>query len=166
MPGTKTAPDAGVAAPNAMTATLHLIDTSGDLYTDSLTMPGTITATQAENWAEAYQDASNASIYKISLLSEWIGDADPDNGVVAQRNSVKDGVNLLWKNLTTLRTETPRLIAPIEAVMQGNQDIPLLSATAFVALIAEIQAILTGSSLQSAQYTQRRERTNNPRIKA
>jgi hypothetical protein len=129
-------------------------------------MPGTITATQAENWAEAYQDASNASIYKISLLSEWIGDADPDNGVVAQRNSVKDGVNLLWKNLTTLRTETPRLIAPIEAVMQGNQDIPLLSATAFVALIAEIQAILTGSSLQSAQYTQRRERTNNPRIKA
>jgi len=50
--------------------------------------------------------------------------------------------------------------------MQGNQDIPLLSATELCALIADYQALLTGFSLQSAQYTDRRERSNNPKIRA
>jgi len=50
--------------------------------------------------------------------------------------------------------------------MQGNQDIPLLTAAEFIALIQSYQVLLTGYSLASAQYTERRERKNNPRIKA
>jgi len=34
-----------------------------------------------------------------------------------------------------------------------------------IALIAAYQAILVGYSLESAQFTGRRERSNNPRIK-
>jgi hypothetical protein len=50
--------------------------------------------------------------------------------------------------------------------MQGNQDIPLLSSAEMTALILAELAILTGYSLESAQFTERRERSNNPRIKA
>ena len=166
MPGTNTAPDASVAPVTGATATLHLVDASGDNYTDSITLPAAISAANLEAWKVSYQAATNASIWKVSLTSEWEGDQDPDNAVAAYRGSAKDGVNLLFKNLTTLRAVTPRLIAPITGVMQGNQDIPLLTATEFVALIADYQAILAGYNLQSAQYTERRERSNNPRIKA
>jgi len=161
---TRTAP-ATTATPTT-TATLHLIDSSGDNITDAITVPAALTAANIEIWADAYQAATQASIWKVSQTLEWVGDADPDNADVGQRNSVKDGVNLLWKNLTTLRTQTPRLFAPIADVMQGNQDIPLLSAAEMTALIAAYQTLLSGFTLGSAQYTERRERFNNPRIKA
>lgn len=166
MPGTGTAPDVSVATPNETTATLHLVDASGDLFTDTVTMPSAITLANIEAWKDSYQAASNASVYKVTEERAWVGDLDPDNAVAAFRASAKEGVNLLFKNLTTLRTITPRLVAPIASVMQGNQDIPLLTATEFAALIADYQAILTGFTLNSAQFTGRRERTNNPRIRA
>lgn len=162
---TRTAP-AVTGAVTSVSTTLHLIDASGDNSTDNIVSLTAPTPANIEAWAAGYQAASQSSLWKVSSVSIWEGDADPDNADVGQRNSVKDGVNLLWKNIATLNTQNPRLVAPIAAVMQGNQDIPLLTATEFTALIAAYQAILSGYSLQSAQFTERRERSNNPRIKA
>lgn len=162
---TRTAP-AVTGAVTEANATLHLIDASGDQITDSLLLLTAPTGANVEAWAAAYQAASQASLWKVSVTSSWVGDADPDNADTGSRDSVKDGVNLLWKNNTTLRTQNPRLVAPIAATMQGNQDIPLLTATEFTALIASYATLLSGFALNSAQYTERRERSNNPRIKA
>lgn len=162
---TRTAP-AVTGAVTSVNSTLHLVDASGDNYTDNIVSLTAPTAAELEAWAAAYQGATQASLWKVSSMSIWEGDQDPDNADVGQRNSVKDGVNMLWKNLATLNSQNPRLIAPIAATMQGNQDIPLLTATEFTALITALQAILTGYNLQSAQFTERRERSNNPRIKA
>jgi len=162
---TRTAP-AVTGAVTSVSTTLHCIDVSGDLFTENVLTTTVPTAAVVEAWVAAYQASTQASVYKVTSQSAWEGDADPDNADVGQRNSVKDGVNLLYKNLTTLKSQSLRLVAPIAANMQGNQDIPLLSATEFAALIAADLAVLTGYALQSAQYTERRERSNNPRIKA
>lgn len=161
---TRTAPDV-TAAVTAVQTTLHLIDASGDLFTDSFTTLTAPTAAQVEALAAAYQAASQASVYGVTMSSQWFGDADADNADAGYRGSVKDGINLLYKNVATNTSITPRLVAPIAATMQGNQDIPLVTATEAAALITAQLAILTGFSLQSAQFTERRERSNNPRIK-
>lgn len=163
--GTRTAPAVSGAITDAV-ATLHLIDASGDQITDAILATTAPSGANMETLAAAYQASSQASLWKVSITQNWTGDADPDNAGTGSRDSVKDGVNMLWKNLTTLRTQNPRLVAPLAANMQGNQDIPLLTATEFAALIAAYQTILSGFSLQSAQYTERRERSNNPKIKA
>lgn len=165
MAGTRTAP-AVTGAISGNTATIHAIDASGDLYTDSITKVAAITPALIEAWVAAYQAATQASVYKVTLTNEWAGDPDPDNAEALYRGTVKEGVNKLYRNATTLDSTTPRLVAPIGAVMQGNQDIPLLTATEMTALITAELAILTGYLLTSAQFTGRRERTNNPRIKA
>jgi len=161
---TRTAPDPSLASANKVTTTLHLIDVSGDLFTDALVTTTTPTTAQIEAWAAAYQAKTQASLYKISQDLAWEGDADPDNADVGQRNSVKDGINLLFKDFTNLKTQTPRLVAPVGTAMQGNQDIPLL--TDLVALIAAYGVILADYALQQGQFTERRERSNNPRIRA
>lgn len=166
MAGTPTAPDVSVAVANQFSATIHLVDASGDLHTDNIVGTAAMTLSNIESYKDSYQAASNASVYGVTFAQSWFGDIDPDNALALYRASVKNGINLLWKNNTTLKTLTPRLVAPIAAVMQGNQDIPLLSATELAALIADYQALLAGFSLQSAQYTDRRERSNNPRIRA
>lgn len=163
---TRTAPDVSLASPNEVITTLHLIDASGDLFTDAIKTTTQPPLADVQAWATAYQGATQASLYKVSQDSNWVGDADPDNADVGQRNSVKDGINMLYKNNTTLMTQTPRVVAPIGAVMQGNQDIPLLSSAEMTAVIVAVLTILTGYDLNSAQYTERRERSNNPRIKA
>lgn len=165
MAGTKTAPAFTTAATDRI-ITLHLIDASGDTHTVSMHVPVATTAANIENLVLSYQDATQASIYNITDSVQRLGDADPDNAENWQRSSVKDGVNLLIKNVSNLVSGTFRLIAPIQDVMQGNQDIPLLSAGEFTNLITALLTVKTGYSLQSAQYTERRERTNNPKVKA
>lgn len=161
---TRTAPAFTAAATNRI-ITLRLIDASGDLYAEALTVPVGSTAAAIEAYAAAYAAASNASLYSIVDTQERAGDADPDNATAAYRGVVEAGINMLMKNLTAGVTETPRLVAPIPAVLQGNQDVPLLSAAEMSALITAILALKTGFALQQAQYTARRERRNNPRIK-
>lgn len=165
MAGTRTAPQVN-GTPNVVQTTLHLMDASGDIFTDAITTTTLPGDTEIEAWAAAYQAATHATLYKVSVTSEYEGEADPDNATTGSRDSRSDGINLLYKNITTLRSVTPRLIAPVPAVMQGNQDIPLLTSTEMTALILAELALLVGFQLQSAQYTERRERSNNPRIKA
>lgn len=165
MAGTRTAPDVGLAAANKVVTTLHLIDSSGDTFTDTIVTTTTPTVAQIEAYAANYQTNSQASLWKVSQSLEWVGDADPDNAEVGQRNSVKDGINLLFRDIAALKTQTLRLVAPVPATMQGNQDIPLVSDVDFAALITAELAILSSYNLDSAQYTERRERSNNPRIK-
>lgn len=163
-PGVRTAPAFTAAATDRLIG-LGLIDTSGDVYTESLRVPVAATAANIETWAAAYAAASQTSLWSITDQILRVGDADPDNANNDQRNSVKDGINLLFKNLTTHLTEPERLVAPILATMQGNQDIPLLSSTEASALIAATLTLLTGFTFQRGQYTERRERRNNPVIR-
>lgn len=165
---TRTAPTVGALTITRSSASMSLIDASGDLHTESVYAleDGMSDLAEVEALAADYQAATQASLYKVTQTIEWEGDADPDNADVGQRNSVKDGINLLFGNIALDKTQTPRLIAPIGAVMQGNQDIPLLSSTELEALILQyLAAALAGYNLKSAQYTQRKERFNNPRVK-
>lgn len=165
MPGTRTAPDVSVAAPSNVGSTLHLIDASGDQFTDFVPSLAAPTVAQIEAWAAAYQAASNASLWGVTIAQQWEGDIDADNALALYRGSVKDGVNMLFKNVATLDTISPRLVAPVIEAMQGNQDIPLVSSDEMTDLITALLAILSGYNLQSVQFTERRERSNNPRIK-
>lgn len=165
MAGTATAP-AVTGTATQTDATLHLIDASGDLWAENLVVPAAATQAQINVIALAYQAATNTSLWKVTVNRAWEGDADPDNAVAAYRGQVESGINLLYNNIATGVSYGQRLIAPIVEVMQGNQDIPLLTATELTDLIVATLAAKSGFALTSAQYTGRRERKNNPRIRA
>jgi hypothetical protein len=164
--GIRTAPTVAIANINRSVTTVHCIDASGDLYTDALITPDLVSDGLAEAWVAAYQAATQASVYKVSQSIEYVGDADPNNAGTDQRNSIAEGNNLLFKNVNLSTSQTPRVVAPILATMQGNQDIPLLSSAELTNVINAVLAILSGYALTSAQFTGRRERKNNPRINA
>lgn len=160
---TRTAP----AFTNPVTKRLisfRLIDASGDLFTETVQVGVAATAASIEALADAYADATQASLYSIVDTQERNGARSTANADVGQRNSVKDGINLLYKVPATGESTTPRLVAPIAAVMEGDTDTPNLLATEFVALDTAIDALLAGYDLVSAQFTERRERKNNTRV--
>lgn len=164
MAGTRTAPDFTGSATGRM-ITLHLIDVSGDLWTQAFSVAPAATDAQVEALAAAYQAATNTSLWQISDSFEYEGDADADNAVAAFRAGGQNGINMLYKDPATGQTDTPRLVGPIPEVMQGNQDIPLMSATEMTALLTAIAALMPSFNLNSSQYTSRKERKNNPRVK-
>jgi hypothetical protein len=147
-------------------ASLHLVDASGDLWSENLVVPAAATQAQIGVIASSYAAATQASLYGVQVNRGWFGDLDPQNAEALYRGQVESGINLLYHNIATLTSYSQRLIAPIAATLQGNQDIPLLTATELSDLIVSTLAAKAGFSLISAQYTGRRERKNNPRIRA
>lgn len=164
MAGTRTAPTVG-GSPTKVLLTISAMDASGDIYSDTLQLLAVPLDLDIEAYVAGYQAVTQASVFNVAVSSNYEGDADPDNAETNQRNSVKDGINLLWRDFTNLKSQTTRVVAPVPAVMQGNQDIPLLTFADMITYIAETGDILTAYALQSAQYTERRERSN-ARIKA
>lgn len=165
MPGTPTFP-AVTGTPTGNSISLHLVDASGDTTSEDMPVATTAAAGDINGLATTYQAATNASLWKVTRTTVWEGVIDPDNAVAAFRGGVNQGVNLLFRNATTFDARSWRLVAPIAAVMQGNQDIPLLTATEFSAMILDYLTLASGYDLETAQYTDRRERRNNPRIRA
>lgn len=164
MAGTPTFADvAGTPTGNSMS--IHLIDASGDTWAEELPIAVTAAVGDINGFADTYQAATNASVWKVSRTTVWEGARDPDNAVAAYRGAVESGINMLFRNTTTLNARSLRLVAPIAAVLQGNQDIPLLTATEMVAMITDYLTLSSGYDLELAQYTGRRERRNNPRIR-
>jgi len=163
MAGTRTAP-AFTSSPTARAITISLVDASGDTFAARLVVAISATAAAIEAWVAAYQAFTNMSVYDIrdELIRE--GDRDPDNAVAAYRAGRESGVNHLFKNPTTRQTFSLRGVAPVAAAMQGNQDVPLLSSDEETDLITATLALATGYNFVSAQWTGRRERSNNPRI--
>lgn len=163
MPGTPSFA-AVTGDPTANLLTIHLIDASGDLWTESFQIDDGEPAAEIQTFVTAYQAATNASVWNVTRLAEWRGDPDPNNAVAAYRAGIQNGINMLFRNPDNFARDL-RLVAPIAAVMQGNQDIPLLSATEATNLITAYLAIQPTFDLETAQYTARRERRNNPKIR-
>lgn len=162
--GTRTAPTVAIADITSSRTSFHLVDASGDSSVDSILTPDLVSDTLVETIAAAYQATTQASLWKVEQTIVYQGAFDTSNAGTDQRNSIAEGVNLLYKNIGTLSTQTLRALAPIEDVMQGNQDIPRLGTPGYSALILAQLAIMSGYTHKSAQFTGRRERTNNPRI--
>ena len=163
--GTRTAPTY-TAIPPFRRIAISVVDSSGDRFTESFLITPLATDAEVEDFVSAYQAASQASVFRIENVGLFVGDEDPDNADTDQRNSVKDGINMLYRNSADLSTFTPRVVAPQPATMQGNQDIPQLIGTPLATLATATLALHAASvSLQSMQFTERRERSNNPRIK-
>jgi len=164
-PGTRTAP-AFTATMTRRSITLHLVDRSGDTWTESLGVGIAATAASIETWAAAYAASSQASLYMITDNQIREGAKTSTNANFDQRNQVSQGINLLLRNPSTNSTLNPRVVAPVLAAMLGDQDIPVTNADPIEALISAYGALQATYNFQSAQYTDRRERKNNPRVSA
>jgi len=165
MAGTPTWGGDLTAAADFKLLSIHTIDASGDQDSASIYVPVATTSAEMDDIVSAYQGCTQASVWKVTVSSLWEGDADPDNAQTDQRNSVKQGINIGFKNVATRTAFELRVVAPVTSIMQGNQDIPLVSVAPLSTLIIDTLTAADGFSAVSAQYTERRERRNNPKVK-
>lgn len=162
-PAVRTAP-ALTGSPSRIRISIGLIDASGDNYSEAIDVPATMTQAEQEALVANYQLNTQASIFEVTVSGIYSGDEDTDNADTLQRNSIKNGINLLFKDSASGLSTTPRVVAPVPAILQGNQDIPLLVAP-LPALVTSLLIGLAPKTFNSMQYTERRERSNNPRVK-
>lgn len=153
------------AAAGIRQVTLHLIDASGDLWTDEMFVPVGTTAALLAAWQAAYQAATQASIYKTTDASIRSGAMSAGNADAGARSGGESGINITYKNWATLDTLPSRLIAPVPEVMVGDTDTVDTATAEFIALRDAVVAIKTGFAFAEAQYTVHRERRNNTRVR-
>lgn len=152
--------------PDVRAISFSVIDISGDTWPAKLYVALTATYAAIQAWLELYQACTNTSIFDVRDEVSWSGDADPDNATAAFRAGKEEGINLLFKNADTGDTFPVRVVGPVAAIMQGNQDIPLLAgAGSLDELITATIGLQPDYNFVSAQFTGRRERTGNPKVK-
>lgn len=163
---TRTAPTVGALTVSENLIGLSLMDASGDKFSESIKTVGGALADMAEveAVAAAYQAASQASLFEVRMTQVWTGSANPTNADVGQRNSIADGINMAYRDTDVFNAVFGgRLIAPVAATMVGNSDDPVypLVVPLSTLVAAYITLLGVGYSLESLQYTERRERKNN-----
>jgi len=169
MPGTRTAPTfttvPGVTAATRRIITIHLIDASGDVYPVALDVAVNAAAGDVEGLIASYQASTNASVYAITDTYETNGAALPSNANDEYRAQVESGINLLFKRPSDGNALGLRVVAPVAECFQGALDIPTPSDTPLDELITDYGTLRAAWLFNSAQFTGRRERRNNPRVK-
>lgn len=165
--GTRTAPTVGALTVTENHVSVGVVDASGDSYSEGIKAVGGGLTDMAEIEAlvAAYQPNTQGSVWRVEQTVVWEGQKDPDMAVAGFRGSTANGINMLFKNPAELNAVfTGRVVAPIETIMQGNQDIPLLVAPLPALVTAYLTLLGAGYNLDSMQFTGRKERRNNPRI--
>lgn len=152
--------------PDIRAISFSVIDVSGDTWPGKLSVALTATYAAIQAWLELYQACTNTSIFDVRDELSWSSDADPDNATAAFRSGKENGINLLFKNADTADTFPMRVVGPVAAIMQGNQDIPLLAGAGNLdELIIATIGLQPTYNFVSAQFTAHRERSGNPKVK-
>jgi hypothetical protein len=173
---TRTAPTVSATTATSQIVGISMIDASEDVFSDSLKMEagalGVIDLAEIEAWVADYQPATQASIFEVRHTSVWRGSANPTNADVAFRASIADGINVNYLDTDVFNSGIGhRVPAPVAAWLQGNSDVVIVPAVGVAAaLLAQTITMLnslgSGYSLETMQFTTRRERKNNPKRRA
>lgn len=138
----------------------HFIDSSGDKRTVSVRVGATATNAQIQALADALGDASNASLYEVSITNLYGVVPVTGDAVDASRPSAYSNIVLLYKNPAG---DSANLFipAPIEAMFDAGSDNPNLGATELTAVDSAGMALIatrySGVTAVSARYTERTE---------
>lgn len=156
MAGTMTAPLLTAAATYRLIS-IHFVDASGDVWTESFRTPLATTGAQLDALIADIQERSNASIWRVDdqLIRE--GAAAKTNATKLPRSeSVFDAVFLTFKNIGTNVVYRIYIPAPLEATLLDETDTPNNTDLADVATAAGV-VLGAGFVWQSSRYSEKRE---------
>jgi len=158
MPGTRSAP-AIDGSPDFLLTSFQWVDYVGDRYSAQIVMSGT-TATPAEieTLADALQDASNASLWRVQVTQDYQGAMLKSNALEEVWNDAEDVVVIHYKNPTTRASEYVNFPAPIDSIfVDGTEQIDTANAT-FTAILAAVAATLpTGFNPVTVRFSQHKD---------
>lgn len=142
--------------------TLRLIDASGDKRSESIEISPTADVADIEALVASYATRTHGNVYAVKDQMVYNSPASAATATTGEKSSsLADGINFLFVSATN-ESEDFRLMAPVASQMVGEGDAP--DATAGAAFGALVEPILTGTKvLVSAQYTERKEKRNNPK---
>jgi len=149
--------------PNYRVLSLRLIDISGDKRSEAFEISPTAAAAAVEAFAVAYAARTHANLYAIWDHNVYNAPATSSDATAgAKSDSVADGINYLFVSATN-ESEDVRLVAPIDTLFVGDSD--GLDPAANAVFYALVEPLLTGTKVfTTAQYTERKEKKNNPRL--
>lgn len=180
MAGTRTAPDVTGAA-TVKQISVHYIDVSGDVWSESHLVPIASTPAQIEAYLDALQAATAASIYKVSVASIFGTDAladsqNAENSAEVKSPSVFDKLGVTLKHATDPEKKNKIVTIPAPLALLFNRN-PAAAPYDFISDTidggsAELAAVMAaalamfgaGWSIAWARFTEKVEVNERTRI--
>lgn len=160
MAGTATAPPVN-GTPTTVEVSLHWVDDNNKRYSDNILVdPATVDA-DIEAYAQAAQAGSNASLWQVSINTQYSGVALASQADSAVHESVADKVRLQTKQLSSGAYNPAYIPAPVEILVAENNEVDI-SQVLYTTWRDAVQAILpTGFALLNVGFTQNTQRNDS-----
>ena len=163
MAGTRTAGTVD-GTPLYIDLSLHWIDASGDMRSDSYQVDPTATAAEIEAYAAAQQAASNASLWKIVVGGAYSSVPNANQAATASHNSADDVINMLTKTAGNM-SQNVVVRAPLQTLFVGDTEEIDVTDALLATLSATWLVIADGTyTAVSFRFTERREIGRRQRI--
>ena len=148
--------------PNYRLLSLRMIDISGDKKSEGFEINPTAAAADIEAFIVGYAARTNSKIYAVFDMQGYTAPNTVTGALDAPKSaSLADGINFLYVSNTN-DSEDVRLLAPIASLFVDTTD--TIDPTAAAAFNALVTPLLTGTKVAvTAQYTERKEKKNNPK---
>lgn len=152
--------------PDFVEVSWRYIDANGQPGSTFLvTTSALATNTNIENVTEALGNMTNANLYGVVVGSVYSDAGSPAGAVEAPRESIKDIINLLWKDPATRATQDAEIPAPLDALFtEGTNDV-IPDSTEMMALRGAVNALLPAGYIPiSVRFTERKKQNKRTKI--
>lgn len=159
VPGTRTAPALTGSATKSMLS-VSWVDAEDHEYSDSLIIDPAATAAEKEAYVATAVLGSNASAWKVTESSVWVGAKNKANSLAEAHESVADKIRLSYKDLTVDAYQQAYIPAPLTALVLegGTVDVSAAIYTNWKAAITAIVPVsFTPLNVEFVQNTQRND---------
>jgi hypothetical protein len=160
--GTTTVPTI-LAGETGFLMTMSWIDENEAEYTSSLIVKSAVNATELQAIVDTAQLASNASLYRVELTTQWEGAKSATNALSAVHESVADKLRYSLKAVATKGYTHAYIPAPLK-VLIGDNGIVDTSQTIYINWRDDIDdiklAAFTPLNVGFVQYSQRNDSTS------
>jgi len=155
----RTAPTVALATPTYVQVSFRMIDASGDLRSDSLTIAlADATDAKIEAYVAALAAATNGNVYAVEKTYVWSAVPAASSATAALKESVADNVVVQIKNAANL-SNRGFIPAPVAAIFEGDTDVVNATQALAAAYIAALEALFAAGSYTAigVRFTERRE---------
>jgi hypothetical protein len=161
----RTVPTVG-GTPSYVLVTMRYIDANGTKDAQSLrTTLARATNAAVEAWVAKVAAASNANVYEVNIQSIYTANtASPAAATEAPRESAKDVIETLEKDVSSGKTQYSYIPAPLDAMfLAGTQTVDITNTT-YTDVNAAVDTLLPTTyapiSVRFAEHKLTAEKTN------
>lgn len=157
MPGTRTAPAIDGTPNRKLLSVSYLSSVEESVRSEAYLVSASATPAEIEAFIDALQDATTASIVRVSVNDVYEGTKSVGNTTADGMQSLDDKMLIRARNVAVNNLRYLAIPAPIQLLFQPDSELPNVGALPFATITTAWQSIAANYNIEAIYFSERSE---------